>query len=363
MNWYLKVLKQYADFSGRARRKEYWMFVLFNMIFTIVTIFFDNILGLTAEDVPFGVIYLLYALAVSIPGLAVTVRRLHDVGKNGWMILISLIPLIGGIWLLVILLSDSEPDENKYGANPKKCRDIELVSNVSIGDSVVFLALIWAYISTIFWPLLYSLPVIVDYEYDYNQDNLKPVQYLMNLIGALLPMGLAFAIKDKLKRLVSYALGALIFIYSIFNMVTQIIDEGNGLMILTAVLPTIGAIWLLLLMVKSSSDENKNVANPKENRAEGLDTDTIKRTPADFIILPIVIWMFLSHLYFGIKNEFYPKESFKILQLIISIIGALIPIGYAFAIKNKSTRVVSFVLGSILAIIGLAGAIILFTHL
>jgi uncharacterized membrane protein YhaH (DUF805 family) len=120
MNWYLKVLKQYADFSGRARRKEYWMFVLFNMIFAIVAMILDNVLGIAMEEIGYGPLYGLYVLAMLIPGLAVAVRRLHDVGKSGWMILISLIPLIGAIWLLVLMVTDSNPGENQYGQNPKE---------------------------------------------------------------------------------------------------------------------------------------------------------------------------------------------------------------------------------------------------
>lgn len=119
MNWYLKVLKQYADFSGRARRKEYWMYTLFNLIFAITAAILDNILGTTFGEIPYGVIYLLYALVVFIPGLAVLVRRLHDIGKSGWMIFISLIPLIGSIWLLILLVTDSEHGSNKWGSNPK----------------------------------------------------------------------------------------------------------------------------------------------------------------------------------------------------------------------------------------------------
>ena len=120
MNWYLKVLKQYADFSGRARRTEYWMFVLFNMIFAIVAMILDNVLGIAMEGIGYGPLYGLYALAMLIPGLAVAVRRLHDVGKSGWMILIALIPLIGAIWLLVLMVTDSNPGENEYGQNPKE---------------------------------------------------------------------------------------------------------------------------------------------------------------------------------------------------------------------------------------------------
>jgi uncharacterized membrane protein YhaH (DUF805 family) len=120
MNWYLKVLKQYADFSGRARRSEYWYFVLFNMIFAIVAVVLDNILGTAIEGVGYGPIYGLYVLAVLVPGLAVAVRRLHDVGKSGWMFLIVLIPLIGAIWLLVLGFTDSQPGTNKWGPNPKE---------------------------------------------------------------------------------------------------------------------------------------------------------------------------------------------------------------------------------------------------
>ena len=120
MNWYLKVLKQYADFKGRARRKEYWMFILFNIIFGGIAMILDSVFGIAIEGVGYGPLYGVYVLVLFIPGLAVAVRRLHDIGKSGWMLLITLIPLIGAIWLLVLLLTDSNPEENLYGANPKE---------------------------------------------------------------------------------------------------------------------------------------------------------------------------------------------------------------------------------------------------
>ncbi|MCX6333747.1 MAG: DUF805 domain-containing protein [Bacteroidia bacterium] len=119
MKWYLKVLKQYADFEGRARRTEYWMFALFNILFLIVAIALDNVIGTTFGELPYGFFYLIYALAILIPGLAVGVRRLHDTGRSGWWMFISLIPFVGGIWLLVLMLLDSEPETNEYGPNPK----------------------------------------------------------------------------------------------------------------------------------------------------------------------------------------------------------------------------------------------------
>ena len=123
MKWYLKVLQNYFTFSGRARRSEYWYFALFNLIFTVLAMVIDNVLGTTFQigeiSIPYGYIYMLYAMALLIPGLAVMVRRLHDVGKSGWMFFVVLIPIIGGIWIIVLLCTDSVPNENKYGPNPK----------------------------------------------------------------------------------------------------------------------------------------------------------------------------------------------------------------------------------------------------
>ena len=120
MNWYLAVLKNYAGFSGRARRKEYWMFVLFNFIFFFVLGFIDLIIGIYDAQTGYGILRVLYCLAVIIPWIAVSVRRLHDVGKSGWMFLIALIPLIGSIWLLVLMVTDGNAGENEYGTNPKE---------------------------------------------------------------------------------------------------------------------------------------------------------------------------------------------------------------------------------------------------
>lgn len=119
MNWYLKVLRQYGDFKGRARRMEYWMFVLFNVFISIILLIIDNLVGIAFKDIDYGPLYLTYCLFIVMPSLAVAVRRLHDSGRSGWWILISLIPFLGGIWLLVLLLMDSDPGDNKYGPNPK----------------------------------------------------------------------------------------------------------------------------------------------------------------------------------------------------------------------------------------------------
>ena len=124
MEWYLKVMRQYADFNGRARRKEYWMCVLFNYIFTMSAAILDNILGIEMEGTFYGPLYFIYALVVLVPGLSVLVRRLHDINKSGWMFFIILIPIGGVIWLLVLLCFEGDQGENKYGPNPKNEQEI-----------------------------------------------------------------------------------------------------------------------------------------------------------------------------------------------------------------------------------------------
>lgn len=112
MQWYLKVLKNYVNFNGRARRKEYWMFYLIHTLALITLLIVDTLIGIP------GLLTGLYSLAVILPALALTVRRLHDVGKSGWWILISFVPFVGSIILLVFECLDSDED-NKYGLNPK----------------------------------------------------------------------------------------------------------------------------------------------------------------------------------------------------------------------------------------------------
>jgi uncharacterized membrane protein YhaH (DUF805 family) len=112
MNWYLHVLKNYANFSGRARRQEYWMFFLINLIISLVLTFIEIKMHI------FGV-SLLYNLAVLIPSLAVAVRRLHDTDRSGWWLLIGLVPLVGAIVLLIFFIIDGTPGNNRFGVSPK----------------------------------------------------------------------------------------------------------------------------------------------------------------------------------------------------------------------------------------------------
>lgn len=121
MNYYSICLSKFADFSGRARRREYWTFALVNGLIALILL----ILGLAfGEDSPASNIMVkIFYLIMLVPNLSVSVRRLHDIGKSGWYMFLSLIPLIGVLILLIWSLMDSEPGENQYGKNPKEGKE------------------------------------------------------------------------------------------------------------------------------------------------------------------------------------------------------------------------------------------------
>ena len=114
MDWFIDcITKNYVNFSGRARRKEYWMFNLFNIIACFVVMLLDSFFELN------NILILIYVLAILLPSYAVTVRRLHDTGKSGWWLLLMFVPF-GNIILLIFCLIDSTPGPNQYGENPKR---------------------------------------------------------------------------------------------------------------------------------------------------------------------------------------------------------------------------------------------------
>lgn len=120
MSWCIAALKKYAVFSGRARRKEYWYFALFYLIIYIVLSFIDRATGTFNLKSHVGLLTGIFALAMVMPSLAVSVRRLHDTDRTGWWLLIGFVPLIGAIVLLVFFVLDGTPETNRFGQNPKE---------------------------------------------------------------------------------------------------------------------------------------------------------------------------------------------------------------------------------------------------
>ncbi|AZS49622.1 DUF805 domain-containing protein [Entomomonas moraniae] len=124
MHWYLGVFKKYADFSGRARRMEYWMFNLFNII--ILTVLFILMFAFvdgqtqqfTTMSAIFGIILVIYCLGTILPSIAVTVRRLHDTDRSGAWFFINFVPYIGGLVLLIFMCLNGTPGSNRFGEDP-----------------------------------------------------------------------------------------------------------------------------------------------------------------------------------------------------------------------------------------------------
>lgn len=131
MDWMLKPLRQYADFAGRARRREFWSFFLFVWVVLLVLMYLDAVLGLggsatgyaTGNSIGFnlsgGLLTALFGLAMLVPGVAVSIRRLHDVGKSGWFLLFVLIPLFGWAYLLYLYVQPGMDGPNEHGPDPK----------------------------------------------------------------------------------------------------------------------------------------------------------------------------------------------------------------------------------------------------
>lgn len=120
MKWFVEALtRNYATFDGRARRKEYWHFVLWYCIAIIALAIVDGITGTLDENVGLGLLSALFAIATFIPAIAVAVRRLHDTNRRGWWVLIGLVPIVGHIVLIVFAVQDSQPGANRFGPNPK----------------------------------------------------------------------------------------------------------------------------------------------------------------------------------------------------------------------------------------------------
>lgn len=218
MNWFLNVMTKYADFNGRARRKEYWMFTLFNSIFAFAAIFLDNILEFTFGKIPYGPIYVIYVLAVFLPSLAVSVRRLHDIGKSGYMILVSFIPFVGTIWLLVLMATESSSEDNEYGEIPKMISNEKKETERSNGDIIILISVIWMFVNRIFWVLVTRLGS----EF-YNYDWFRSVSTVINIIWAFIPLALAFAVKDNTKRVILFILGGLYIVFDLFSFFSQYI--------------------------------------------------------------------------------------------------------------------------------------------
>ena len=119
MSWFLAALGKYATFAGRARRREYWFFFLFYLLIYFALSIVDGLFGAFDTERGVGLLSGVFALGMLLPSLAVGARRLHDIGRSAWWLLISLVPLVGLLVLMAFALKDGDPGPNAYGPSPK----------------------------------------------------------------------------------------------------------------------------------------------------------------------------------------------------------------------------------------------------
>jgi uncharacterized membrane protein YhaH (DUF805 family) len=203
MKWFIKALRHYADFSGRARRREYWMFALFNLIFLFVFAFLFGLMagagGMYDEETLPYAIHLIWFALVGLPGMAVTVRRLHDLGKSGWTVLVGLIPLIGGIWLLILMCTDGQTGPNRFGSDPKATSESfpERAKLTSAGVTMIVAASL-----ALLSQLLANLFPEAYYGYD-GEFSTSPLLTLQNVVfwAIMLAAGILFVRGEARERL------------------------------------------------------------------------------------------------------------------------------------------------------------------
>ena len=185
IQWFVKVLRQYADFSGRARRQEYWMFTLFNVIFYFAWAILTGIIfALFSYGIPINLTIAIYGYLVMmmLPGMAVTVRRLHDLGKSGWMILVGFIPLVGGIWLLILMFTEGESHENKYGPNPK-IRQEPLNEKTKLKSAAITLTVTASFL--VFANVMQAIAMYVGYDISIFTNLLNIITNIMLLVTGI----------------------------------------------------------------------------------------------------------------------------------------------------------------------------------
>ena len=331
MNWFIKCIRQYSDFNGRARRKEYWMFYLIQFFIGLILFTADMLLFVLPNENGFPILTMLYATAIFFPALAVMVRRLHDVGKSGWWylkfcltisvvtIVLAILYAIGGVysidiltyismaifmvmyigslaWLIVILCKDSEPHENKWGLNPKDPYTPE-EDIVNIDCFKYFVKCMKHYVDFhgrasraeywMFFGVTYMVQtlfsVLIAIFQGGNTDSTTPMSmiYLVYLIVMFLP-SLAVGVRRLHDIGVSgwYLAGALVLaVISAFACGVAGALQLNGLAVgLISLLMILMLAFYIVPMLKGQPGENKWGPNPNEvnNMSETVNDNTIE---------------------------------------------------------------------------------------
>ncbi len=213
MKWYIHALRNYANFDGRSSRTEYWMFGLFNMMFAFLFYSIDLIFDIGFGKLGFGPFYALYALLAFIPGLAVGVRRLHDVDKSGWYMLLAIVPLVN-IYLIVLFCTASDEEENYYGEKPENSDIGEFINDDKTNSVIIITYLLWLFVNRLIWVIVTKN----DAQF-YQNTFYKYYGELSNVVWMFSPIFLAFTVKNYKWKIILIILSVFYLLYCFYNLV------------------------------------------------------------------------------------------------------------------------------------------------
>lgn len=268
MNWYLKCFRQYADFEGRARRKEFWMYSLFNfaiyaVLMLIAAAFYIN--GYPSVLMAVGGLASLYSLATLVPSLAVTFRRIHDTGRHGHMFFVWIIPVVGAIWFLIMLCQDSQPESNNWGKNPKE-EDLKINEELATPNASTtgmnFKEIV-----------LKPLKQYADFKGRADKKEFWTFTFICTIVTnalALIMTTVSYFTRDTTWASIGYCICAGLVLATLVPFLAvsarRLHDIGqSGWMILVSQIPVAGIVWLVRLLCKESQTEsNKWGSRPKK---------------------------------------------------------------------------------------------------
>lgn len=318
MKWFIKAFRQYADFSGRAGRRELWMFVLFNLLFALAWGFAASLLsGLFGYSFSQGSDRLLaiYYSATAVPAMALGVRRLHDTGRSGWWLLVSLVPLVGGIWFIVLMCLDGSAGGNRYGSRPDGT-----TGNVP-KPALRQKALMWLTAFAAFGThlCLFNLShVFINPYYDATDRLyiLLPLSGKFLIFVSFIVMGIAFLQKKDYSRTVGGCLAAAYALQLILEiwMVMQVDDFNSG------------ALYILHVMVLLAFILYSGLLLARKGRLPLTDYVLMAASGCEIILTQWSIMLF-----YDVMSEF--PNIFSISRLTIIVPLSL----FAYAIANRLT--------------------------
>jgi len=221
MKWYLHAIKNFDNFDGRSSRTEYWMFGLFNLVFAIIFYSIDLIFNIGFSKLGFGPFYSLYFVFSVLPGLAVAVRRLHDLDKSGWYLLLSIVPIVN-VYFIVLLCTKSEEEENAFGEKPINSDISTFINDDKTNTRIVIIALLWLFISRIFWIIVTTF-----IEKFYQNQYFKQCNEIMSFIGMFFPLFLSLSVKNHKWKVALLVCSVIYMLYSFYQLVALHLTSSN----------------------------------------------------------------------------------------------------------------------------------------